>query len=387
MNKPRMSEDICFLKRENNPRRQSAVTFSCLGKLRSADASLLSQWKIRLGDMIRQAMNGNGVPRFPLVIGLAESGIIPSALFHQILREQGIHAEWICSTRRPANGIHFKESHSHGPDHILPLPCRQPEELWFVEDEITTGKTVLRLALSLCEVLNVRRARFFAIADTRCSEDANRFEMLLNDHGIGHSVHTLLRFGKETSSLPPSKGDFEESLLEGGAGGCAGKSEIRISESETKTSSLPPSKGESEETSSLSPSKEDLKGSEANWHFPEQRPALRNQLDVSLSVSKRFPIRKTETGTLLVVGEAIDIALKIIQEYPSLSFRHVTLSPWQMDGKHIFKRLDICGTYYLYNHHHLKSPLYVFSDPIDTHIGTEVAKLMIRKGFVVKGVF
>jgi len=355
MNKTHLTQDIHFLKRENNPHRQNAITFSCLGKLQSANLSLLNKWKTRLGGMIQQALNKNAVPCSALIIGLAESGIIPSALFHQILREQGIHAEWICSTRRPSSGIHFKETHSHGPDHILPMPFRQPEELWFVEDEITTGRTVLQLALNLCEVMNIRQVRFFAIADTRSSEDASRFEMLLNDHGIEHSLHVLFMLGSENS--PPERG----------TGSVLAAKDIR--------------------KSGITTSDNDF---EANWHFPRQRPALRSQFDASVYFSERFPTQKEKKnchGTLLPVGEAVDIALRIIQEPHGLSFRHVTLSPWQIDGKNIFSRLDICGKYYLYNYHHLKSPLYILRDPVDAHIGKEMVNLLTSRGFVIKGIF
>ena len=46
------------------------------------------------------------------------------------------------STRRPAPGLNFFESHSHGPRHCLVLPDKQVDEIWFVEDEISNYMVV-----------------------------------------------------------------------------------------------------------------------------------------------------------------------------------------------------------------------------------------------------
>lgn len=332
------AKDVYCLKRENNIHRQNAMTFSCLGKLCSISNSELSKWRTCLRGLIQESMNESDILQCPLIIGLAESGIVPSAIFHQSLRSEGIRAQWVCSTRRPAFGIRFIESHSHSPDHILPLPSHQPSELWFVEDEITTGRTVLNLALSLCCLTNVSRVRFFAIADIRSIANIVKFQRILDGHGISHSSHTVVRFGPGHES---QVSDISEKKLNN-----------RVSVSGKKPDS--------------------------GWYFPDQRPALFNQLDIAIDLPDNL------RGSLLVVGEAIDIGLKLVQMNPGLSFHHVTLSPWEIDGKHIFSRLEIGKDYYLYNYHNLKAPLHILSDPIDTHIGIEVENLLLEKGFHVR---
>ncbi|MDM8550594.1 phosphoribosyltransferase domain-containing protein [Desulfobacterales bacterium HSG2] len=347
MDRSNLTKDIYHLRRENNLHRQHAITFSCLGKLGSANHPELHRWKRYLQILIRESLNERSVSQYPFIIGLAESGIVPSALFHQLLREQGIHAGWICSTRRPSRGIHFRESHSHGPDHILPLPSRQPTELWFVDDEITTGRTLLRLALNLCRMTDVRQVRFFAIADTRSFSHAGQFGPILENHGIAHSVHTLVQL-KQRNGGDQNAGTLLEDSHQ----------EIRMS--------VP------DETP------------ESDWHFPRQRPGLRNQSDTPVLFSDSLPIRINGKGSILVVGEAVDIALRLVQLNPLLSFRHVTLSPWETDHINIFSRLDIFGKYYLYNYHDLSPPLHILSDPIDSEIGTEVGRLLAEKGFRVE---
>ncbi len=350
MNGNDLIKNIYYLKRENNVHRENAITFSCLGKLMSTNGLELDKWKKDIDRLIREAVKEREVSHCPLIIGLAESGIVPSALFHQALREQQIQADWVCSTRRPSHGIHFSESHSHAPDHTLPLPCHPPTELWFAEDEITTGRTVLRLALSLCETMNVRQVRFFAIADARSASHADQFRSVLKNHGIECSVHTLFHLKQRDGDHHNNALVLVENALQ----------ETRISESEENF--------------------------ENSWHFPRQRPALQSQSDVV------FPDRSLRTGgmetgkngTILAVGEAIDMAVRLVQAHPCLSFRHVTLSPWETDGKNIFNRLDIGEKYYLYNYHTLGSPLYVLNDPIDDDVGIRIESLLTDKGFPVE---
>lgn len=334
-----LAKDVYHLKRENNSRRQHALTFSCLGKLKAINHSTLRRWKHYLEKLLRKSLSEQGISRRPLIIGLAESGIVLSALFHQILREQNLCADWICSTRRPSAGIHFRESHSHGPDHILPLLRHKPSELWFVEDEITTGRTVLRLALKLCRTLNVFRIRLFAVADTRNNDHIAQFRSALHEQGIRHSTRTLLRFQHQNEDNPA------RCLL--------------------KDNDIP----------KCGPDK----SHEKYWHFPLQRPGLRNLPDVVLPI-----LNSGLRGALLVVGEAVDIGLKFVQENHELSLHHITLSPWTIDNKHIFNRLDISGKYYLYNYHTLCSPLYLLNDPIDDDIASELENILSEKGFSVK---
>ena len=194
---------IYHLRRENNARRRSAMTFSCLGKVAGTSTVTLGHWKSGLRKVYHAACRVRPVTREPLVVGLAESGIIPSALFHQILREDCPAAGWICSTRRPSAGICFSERHSHAPDHILPHPESRPTELWFVEDEITTGQTLLGLSLDLCRRLDQRRVRYIAFTDVRTPEMKRQFRSILSDSGITFSIHTL--FPKAPAVVRPGR--------------------------------------------------------------------------------------------------------------------------------------------------------------------------------------
>jgi len=332
-------KDMYFLKRENNALRREAVSFSCLGKIESTGFSCLLRWKQYLSTLLHQILKNRGISAYPLVIGLAESGIIPSALFHQLLRENSFSSRWICSTRRPGSGICFTESHSHGPNHVLPLPERRPTELWFVEDEITTGQTLLRLSLSLCRHLHLHHVRFLAFADKRNAGGQKQFQSILRKEGVKFSIHTLAK--ENTSPFP----DTENSICESNPA------------------------AEMPDISALH--------DEKHWIFPEHRPALKERSDI------RIPFAENLHGTLLAVGESVDMGMRIVQNNPSLELRHITLSPWEVDKRHIFSRMNIGGKYYLYNYHTLCPPLHVLCDPIDARTGVEALNLLSAKGFPV----
>ncbi|AOY60061.1 MULTISPECIES: phosphoribosyltransferase domain-containing protein [Desulfococcus] len=336
---PPPSRPIYHLKRENNARRRNAMTFSCLGKIAGTGAATLGLWKAGLGKLFRSACRVRPVTQAPLVIGLAESGIIPSALFHQVVREACPAAAWICSTRRPSPGIAFSEHHSHAPDHSLPDPEIRPTELWFVEDEITTGRTLLGLSLNLCRRLDQRRVRYVAFTDARSPEARRRFDAILSADGIRSSLHVLF------PEPPPGTDTVRE--------------EIRLS-ADPAIHDAP---------------QQSVSSTVSDWLFPASRPALGRQ------VCPDIPLPTGLTGSLLAVGEAVDLGVRIVLANPGLQLRHVTLSPWEVDDVHIHNRLDIPGDYYLYNPHTLRPPLYILNDPVDAAVGLAARERLEAMGF------
>jgi hypothetical protein len=332
-----LKEYIHWLQRENNPRRQTALTFSYLGKLGATERGDLQKCKNHLQSLLFQSILQNSVSKYPLIIGLTESGIIPSALMHQNAREQGINAQWLCSTRRPAAGICFSESHSHSPNHVLPMPQEQPTELWFVEDEITTGRTILNLALRLCSLLNVNYIRVFALADTRPKAQIDLFNSILANSGIHSSTHTLIQ-----EELPAN----------------------------TEVNALSIQKEQNLNITTYT--------SEHEWHLCDHRPALKAQFDILSELPNNL------SGLLLVIGEAIDFGMRLVQINPFLSFQHITLSPWKIDNTSIFCKLRICQQYYLYNYNEIETPVYILSDPIDEAIELEAKYILSQKGIKAK---
>lgn len=328
------------LKRENNARRSQAMTFSCLGKLRGVSVRDFNRWKRVLTGLLDRSVRG--IPKNLLVIGLAESGIIPSALFHQVLAERCRTAGWICSTRRPARGLYFSESHSHAPHHVLPIPSEKPAEIWFVEDELTTGRTLVQVALKACRNTGVRRVRFFAFADTRAAHHRKWFDRMLHLHGIRASLHALKKTSEFENAAEPTDHPAEAELHDA----CGG-----------------PDGNPPDETAPMLQT-------DHHWHWPDRRPGL------SIQRSPEMALPVGLEGSLLAVGEAIDLGIHVVQANPAMHLHHITLSPWEVDGSHIRTRLRIGENYYLYNHHRLKPPVYLLNDPIDNHVARCAARLL-----------
>ena len=62
-------EYIHWLQRENNPHRQTAITFSYLGKLRATKGRDLQKCKNYLQRLLFQAIIQKSVSKSPLIIG------------------------------------------------------------------------------------------------------------------------------------------------------------------------------------------------------------------------------------------------------------------------------------------------------------------------------
>ncbi|MCI5167770.1 MAG: hypothetical protein D3903_17190 [Candidatus Electrothrix sp. GM3_4] len=102
------------MQRDNNPLRKEAFTASFLGKLHPSHRSHLHQGSHYLARLLNESLAVQPLTGDVLLIGLTESGIVPSFLMYLEACRLKVPGRWICSTRRPcASGIAFQETHSH----------------------------------------------------------------------------------------------------------------------------------------------------------------------------------------------------------------------------------------------------------------------------------
>lgn len=172
---------IAFLQRKANPMRKSAIGFLHLGKLRPITAEHLDDLRVCFAPLLNQPwmeFRRQLSSRSLTVLGLSESGIVPSYIVSSLL---GLETQWFCTTRRrQADLATFQEAHSHAPTHFLPKDfCEHPpSELWIVEDEITTGKTLLNLLRCLPEAFSETSVRIFSLLDARQVDARAEFELM-----------------------------------------------------------------------------------------------------------------------------------------------------------------------------------------------------------------
>ncbi|MFY9226182.1 MAG: phosphoribosyltransferase domain-containing protein [Blastocatellia bacterium] len=325
------------LTRLNNHLRKDAITFHFLAKTAVISNKDLLECQLLFRQMILPIFENCPKPNSLLVCGLAESSILLSAIMQQEIQNAGINSYWICSTRRSISGFSFTEYHSHQPRHFLPSIESIPNEVWIVEDEITTGQTIYQLAQIFHKIFPDCTIRFFTLLDCRNSEQLNLFKMLLEKQGIYHSTHTWLNL----SSLLNDQGN-------------------KNNEKSFFNENFQPNF---------------IKNNKIlHWYLPELRPALKQQ---KLNSKALF---KTLSGTLLVIGEAIDLALQMMIENPLLLMQHITLSPWEVDNNVIFNRYNI-DSYYLYNFSKFIEPINILSDPIDLNIAMALKTFLSNHGY------
>lgn len=332
-------QDFYQLKRDNNPLREDAFTISCLGKLFPASSLDFTRCGSWLSELLDDIILNNSLEHEILIIGLTESGIIPAFLMYVEATKKHLNTHIIYSTRRPMSGIAFHESHSHGPNHILPIADASFKEIWIVEDEITSGNTVFNLIVQLSNHLKIDCIRVFAFADFRNMKQKTQFLSKIKEKDISCSVH-ILPFQLEQGNTAIS----EQPLVLNN-----------------------PIK------SICWPVKEHFKKNVSNcWHLPTKRPALGVKSDILLDLKLWSVSFELSFGTILAVGESVDIAACFALANNNLSFQQISLSPWKIDNKSIFSRMIFSGKYYLYNYEKLKGPVFIICDPINKEIEIEV---------------
>ncbi|WFB88714.1 MULTISPECIES: phosphoribosyltransferase [Streptomyces] len=186
-----------------NPKRAHLLVSNVLGKHVPQSPSVVYGHGVALGRRVRDLLGAEQAAR-AVVLGYAETA---TGLGHCVA--DGLRpAAYLHSTRRPVAGIAraggFEESHSHATSHLL-LP-RDPEllagdgPLVLVDDEFSTGNTVLNTVRALHERYPRERYVVVALVDTRSPADAGRLDEFARE--IGARVD-LVTAASGTVRLPP----------------------------------------------------------------------------------------------------------------------------------------------------------------------------------------
>ncbi|WP_210586728.1 phosphoribosyltransferase [Streptomyces sp. GESEQ-35] len=169
-----------------NPKRAHLLVSNVLGKHVPQSPSVVYGSGFALGRRVRELL-GDDEARAAVVLGYAETA---TGLGHSVADGLAL-APYLHSTRRPVPGIAlaggFEESHSHATSHLL-LP-EDPEllvgdgPLVLVDDEFSTGNTVLNTIRDLHERYPRGRYVVVALVDMRSAADAGRLEDFAREIG------------------------------------------------------------------------------------------------------------------------------------------------------------------------------------------------------------
>nr|WP_246293789.1 phosphoribosyltransferase domain-containing protein [Desulfobacter latus] len=370
------------MKRENNPLREDAFTVSCLGKLFPASFSELIRFRhglsTLLDDIASAPLSLSFQPSLPksgcvydkmapfekekiLIVGLTESGIIPAFLMYLESRKRDLKSHLIYSSRRPIAGMAFNEIHSHGPNHVLPLAGSGAvfKEIWIVEDEITSGNTVMNLMGRLRRHMHMERVRIFAFADFRTQDQKAALIFETAKQQIRCSVH-IPDFFNGHGRVPGTTEHENPGTCKEGA--------FQIFQERFVPKVSPPFRDDA-----------DWHG----WHLPFSRPALGVMSGHFFDPVFRALPSDISGGTILTVGEAVDLAACLAWSNRKIAFQQISLSPWQVDQQTIFSRMTFADRYYLYNYDRLDGPVFILSDPVDRSIEIEVIEKLREHGICV----
>lgn len=286
------------VQRQNNHKRRYAHVAPFLGKLGPVDHT-------RLESTLAQAAGSLPLEPGPtLVVGLAEASLILA--WHLALHLSPMPD--LCFTTREksrhSRGLLFQEPHSHGPVHWVYIPPeRRYEQIVIVEDEVTTGTTILNLVLSLRSYAS--RFHIVALMDMRSQAHHAMMSEVAASHGLDIQMNVI--YGNSAHTLPPM------------------------------------------------PHNNHIEECAAHWVC--LNPHHRSKPAQAAAFGALTRLWQTEQlGVIYMIGECVDVPMAFCSSLP-LAHRppvqHITLSPWVVDGEGIQTRNDfVNGTgspYYLYN--------------------------------------
>ncbi|MER6343853.1 phosphoribosyltransferase [Streptomyces sp. NPDC001595] len=178
--------DLLGLALRRNPKRAHLLVSNVLGKHVPQSPSVVYGHGLALGRRVRRLL-GDDAAREAVVLGYAETA---TGLGHSVADGLAL-APYLHSTRRPVTGVAraggFEESHSHATSHLLlpedPALLAGSGPLVLVDDEFSTGNTVLNTIRELHARYPRTRYVVVALVDMRSPADAGRLDGLAREIG------------------------------------------------------------------------------------------------------------------------------------------------------------------------------------------------------------
>ncbi|MEU7061660.1 phosphoribosyltransferase [Streptomyces sp. NPDC046197] len=169
-----------------NPKRAHLLVSNVLGKHVPQSPSVVYGHGFALGRRVRELL-GSEQADSAVVLGYAETA---TGLGHSVADGLG-SAPYLHSTRRPVPGVApaggFEESHSHATSHLLlpedPGLLASDGPLVLVDDEFSTGNTVLNTIRDLHARHPRKRYVVVALVDMRSAADADRLAEFARETG------------------------------------------------------------------------------------------------------------------------------------------------------------------------------------------------------------
>ncbi|MGW3340974.1 phosphoribosyltransferase [Streptomyces sp. NPDC001009] len=178
--------DLLGMALRRNPKRAHLLVSKVLGKHVPQSPAVVHGHGVRLGHRVRDLL-GDAEAARAVVLGYAETA---TGLGHSVADGLAL-APYLHSTRRPVAGVTpaggFEESHSHATSHLLlpedPALLAGDGPLVLVDDEFSTGNTVLNTIRELHARHPRHRYVVVALVDMRSAEDTARLDRFAEEIG------------------------------------------------------------------------------------------------------------------------------------------------------------------------------------------------------------
>ncbi|MFF2845974.1 phosphoribosyltransferase [Streptomyces sp. NPDC058001] len=179
-------EELLGLALRRNPKRAHLLVSNVLGKHIPQSPAVVYRHGHDLGIRVRELL-GTEQARRAVVLGYAETA---TGLGHSVADGIGL-APYLHSTRRPVDGVAraggFEEAHSHATSHLLlpedPALLAGDGPLVLVDDEFSTGNTVLNTIRALHARYPRERYVIVALVDMRSAQDQGRLDEFAREIG------------------------------------------------------------------------------------------------------------------------------------------------------------------------------------------------------------
>ncbi|MFJ2471651.1 phosphoribosyltransferase domain-containing protein [Streptomyces sp. NPDC087659] len=179
-------KELLGLALRRNPKRAHLLVSHVLGKHVPQRPSVVYGHGYELGLRVRELLGSEEAAR-AVVLGYAETA---TGLGHSVADGLAL-APYLHSTRRPVDGVAraggFEESHSHATSHLLlpedPKLLAGEGPLVLVDDEFSTGNTVLNTIRDLHARHPRGRYVIVALVDMRSAEDLGRLDAFAEEIG------------------------------------------------------------------------------------------------------------------------------------------------------------------------------------------------------------
>ncbi|MEV3991004.1 phosphoribosyltransferase [Streptomyces sp. NPDC049837] len=186
--------ELLGLALRRNPKRAHLLVSNVLGKHVPQSPGVVWRSGYELGVRVRELLGPADAGR-AVVLGYAETA---TGLGHSVADGLGT-APYLHSTRRPVPGVEraggFEEAHSHATSHLLlpedPALLAGPGPLVLVDDEFSTGNTVLNTVRALHARYPRERYVIVALVDMRSAADRDRLAAFATEIGAQVDLVTL----------------------------------------------------------------------------------------------------------------------------------------------------------------------------------------------------